>query len=218
MGGTDPSKHPPQKHTMRQFSSAVASVASASAGSLKPNPILQYFLDLPSQNALTETFPGCVPKHCPPGTHTPPPFPHWPSLTHLTHALTMLTSCPPLFPFFSVPRSTNTVATPPSVVAVTKLGNGLTVVSQDSHGAVASVGLTFKAGSRYEKVAGTSHLLEHAAFSGTNHRSTLKLHKDAEDMGGSFRASTSREEVSGIFQGVHALAISLPHPLLPPSP
>ena len=111
------------------------------------------------------------------------------------------------------------MATPPSVVAVTKLGNGLTVVSQDSHGAVASVGLTFKAGSRYEKVAGTSHLLEHAAFSGTNHRSTLKLHKDAEDMGGSFRASTSREEVSGAFHGARARSqnpslnpCSHPHP------
>jgi len=74
----------------------------------------------------------------------------------------------------------------------------VTVVSQDAHGAVASVGLHFKAGSRYESVAGTTHLLEHAAFSGTNHRSALKLYKDAEEMGGSYSASTSREEVRPI--------------------
>ena len=119
--------------------------------------------------------------------------PFAPPLTHTPHSA----SPPPPPPFISVPRFTFTTAAPLAPAEVTKLPSGLTVVTQDGNGAVASVGLHFAAGSRYEEVAGTTHLLEHAAFSGTHHRTALKLFKDAEDMGGEFSAATSREEVSG---------------------
>jgi processing peptidase subunit alpha len=81
-------------------------------------------------------------------------------------------------------------------VEVSKLANGLTVASQDAHGAVASIGLYFKAGSRYEAVPGTAHLLEHVAFGSTQHRSALKLYRDVEAMGGSLDSAATREHVS----------------------
>jgi predicted Zn-dependent peptidase len=95
---------------------------------------------------------------------------------------------------------------------VTKLANGLTVVSQDCHGAVASLGLHVLAGSRFEGPArGTAHFLEHAAFKlGSTSRSGLKLQLDAESMGGSLSASAGREEVR--------VSTPTPHPLGPPSP
>ena len=142
----------------------------------------------PTRTRLPRSSPGACrpalapkqhPRRAPTLSHTPLPPP------------------PPSFPApsRSVPKAAFQAAQPIAAARVTVLPSGLTVVSQDGHGAVASLGLHFAAGSRYEEAAGTTHLLEHAAFSGTNQRTALKLFKDAEDMGGAFSAATSREEV-----------------------
>lgn len=47
----------------------------------------------------------------------------------------------------------------------------------------ASVGVFVKAGSRYEAVAGTSHLLQSLALGATQARSAAKVARDVEDMG-----------------------------------
>ena len=139
-----------------------------------------------------------LPSPCAAPTHRaipyprpPPPPPPAPRPRHPPSAA----RCPSPPPRCRSPRGAVVAAAAVQPAQVTKLPSGLTVVSQDGHGAVASIGLHFAAGSRYEEAAGTTHLLEHAAFSGTNQRTALKLFKDAEDMGGAFSAATSREEV-----------------------
>jgi predicted Zn-dependent peptidase len=76
------------------------------------------------------------------------------------------------------------------------LANGLRVVSRDTGSGVASVGIAFKAGSRFEATPGTSHVLEHLAFSGSQARSALKLQRDTEDLGAVTFARTGREVFS----------------------
>jgi hypothetical protein len=63
---------------------------------------------------------------------------------------------------------------------VTKLDNGLRIVSCDSIHPIASVGAFVDAGSRYESInnSGMSHFLEHFAFKSTANRSDFKLVRD----------------------------------------
>ena len=160
-----------------------------------PNSMMQYLFDLPSQNSLAEEFPGCV---------GPPLMLRGAAeLTHTQKAgekgkmrVAGLSPFPPPAAR-SLPPLQKNRARPIEAPKVSKLPNGLTVVSQDCHGAVASLGLHILAGSRYEGPAhGTAHLLEHAAFRlGSSTRSGLKLQLDAERMGGSLSASAGREEV-----------------------
>jgi len=82
------------------------------------------------------------------------------------------------------------------VAQATTLSNGLRVVSSDSGNGVASIALTFKAGSRFDVVPGTSHVAESLAFAATQHRSALKLHRDAEEIGATLKATGSREALA----------------------
>lgn len=59
----------------------------------------------------------------------------------------------------------------------------------------AAIGLFVKAGSRFETVPGTAHVLEYLAFNSTQNRSTLKLARDAENAGAVIAAKASRESV-----------------------
>jgi processing peptidase subunit alpha len=78
---------------------------------------------------------------------------------------------------------------------MTTLPNGLRVVSEETYRASSSLGLFVDAGSRYETDAnnGISHLLEHMAFKSTQNRSSLRIVRDVEDMGGNVGAASARE-------------------------
>ena len=103
--------------------------------------------------------------------------------------------------FPGIPKLTPASSHPKPVTKVTTLKNGLRVASEDNYGAVTALGMFVDAGSRYESESnsGVSHLLEHMAFKATDTRSTLRLVRDIEDIGGQFGASSARE--FSIYQG-----------------
>lgn len=79
---------------------------------------------------------------------------------------------------------------------ITKLSNGITVVSQELQGyASVSLGVWAPVGSRYENIeqSGISHFIEHMAFKGTTTRSTQQVVEDIENVGGDLNAWTSRD-------------------------
>ena len=83
---------------------------------------------------------------------------------------------------------------PPTEVTV--LDNGMKVVTEDSGGPTATVGLWIDTGSRYETAAnnGVAHFLEHMAFKGTQKRTQNQLELEIENMGAHVNAYTSREQ------------------------
>ncbi|MEM7289049.1 MAG: pitrilysin family protein [Pseudomonadota bacterium] len=81
-------------------------------------------------------------------------------------------------------------------VSVTKLENGLTVVTdQMAHLESAALGVWVKAGSRNENENqhGIAHLLEHMAFKGTGKRTAFQIAEEIENVGGELNAATSVE-------------------------
>ncbi|HEY6336230.1 MAG TPA: pitrilysin family protein [Alphaproteobacteria bacterium] len=81
-------------------------------------------------------------------------------------------------------------------VEVTKLPNGLTVVSDRMEQVeTISFGVWVGAGTRFEaaEINGISHLLEHMAFKGTKRRSARAIAEEIEAVGGVLNAYTSRE-------------------------
>jgi predicted Zn-dependent peptidase len=81
-------------------------------------------------------------------------------------------------------------------VQVTKLGNGLTVVSERMERLEsAALGVWIKAGARNESAGqhGISHRLEHMAFKGTESRSAMRIAEEIENVGGEVNAATSVE-------------------------
>lgn len=95
------------------------------------------------------------------------------------------------YPNCSVPAAAGKPSTAP--VKVTTLPNGLKVASQDQGGANTSLAVHVKAGSRYEAVPGSAHVLESLAFKATSSRSAAKVQRDVEDIGASVAAKTGRE-------------------------
>lgn len=84
-------------------------------------------------------------------------------------------------------------------VQVTKLENGLTIITDPVENAVtASLGVWVDAGARHETpdVNGVSHLLEHMAFKGTERRSAMQIASEIEAVGGQINAYTSREQTA----------------------
>ncbi|MCB1463824.1 MAG: insulinase family protein [Nitratireductor sp.] len=81
-------------------------------------------------------------------------------------------------------------------VQVSKLANGLTVVSEEMpHLESAALGVWVKAGARHERREqhGVAHLLEHMAFKGTARRSAARIAEEIENVGGEVNAATSVE-------------------------
>lgn len=79
---------------------------------------------------------------------------------------------------------------------VSKLSNGMTVVSQDLHYLRSTaLGVWVDCGARHEleQQHGISHLLEHMAFKGTKRRSAREIAEEIEAVGGELNASTSVE-------------------------
>lgn len=89
--------------------------------------------------------------------------------------------------------ATRPTAAPAGNVQVSKTANGIWIASADRGGAAASVGVFVKAGSRYEAVPGTSHLLQSLALGSTHVRSAAKVARDVEDMGARLSAHNGRE-------------------------
>ena len=87
----------------------------------------------------------------------------------------------------------------PRNVEVTKLSNGLTVVTDRmDHLESAALGVWVKAGSRDEQESehGIAHLLEHMAFKGTKARTARDIAEQIENVGGDVNAATSAETTS----------------------
>ncbi|HOV04002.1 MAG TPA: pitrilysin family protein [Hyphomicrobiales bacterium] len=81
-------------------------------------------------------------------------------------------------------------------IEVTRLDNGLTVVSQTMpHLESAALGVWVGAGSRKERIEenGIAHFLEHMAFKGTKTRSAQRIVEEIEQVGGDLNAATDVE-------------------------
>ncbi len=94
-------------------------------------------------------------------------------------------------------------------VKKTVLPNGVRVISQDvPHAFSVAFSLWWAVGSRDENDtnSGINHFLEHMAFKGTSHRSTLDIARQIDRLGGHANAFTSKEHTC--FHG-RALAASL---------
>jgi predicted Zn-dependent peptidase len=84
-------------------------------------------------------------------------------------------------------------------VRVTRLPNGLTVVSETMPRVeTVSVGAYVAAGTRHEtaEVNGVSHFLEHMAFKGTARRDAAAISREIENVGGHLNAYTAREQTA----------------------
>jgi len=84
-------------------------------------------------------------------------------------------------------------------VRVTRLPNGLTVVSEVMPRVeTVSFGAYVAAGTRNESAAenGVSHFLEHMAFKGTDKRDAAGIAREIENVGGHLNAYTARESTA----------------------
>jgi predicted Zn-dependent peptidase len=100
-------------------------------------------------------------------------------------------------------------------IAVTKLANGLRVVTQTMpHLRTSSLGLWVGVGARHERPEqhGLSHLLEHMAFKGTATRSTRDIAEEIEAVGGELNAATGLETTAyfaRVLEGDEPVALRL---------
>src|SRR5690606_37525542 len=88
---------------------------------------------------------------------------------------------------------------PEAPVAETVLESGVRILTERVPGVrSASVGVWVKRGAAHEAPGdqGSSHLLEHLVFKGTEHRSAHQIALSLESLGGSLDAYTSREHTS----------------------
>ena len=84
-------------------------------------------------------------------------------------------------------------------IGITKLDNGITVISQNfDHVETVALGTWFRAGARDEQQDehGIAHMLEHMAFKGTSKRSAQQIAEEIEFAGGDINAATSMETTS----------------------
>ena len=74
-----------------------------------------------------------------------------------------------------------------------ELSNGLRVVYLQAQAHVAHLGVTFLAGSRFEKKGqeGLAHFLEHCIFKGTKKRKTFHILSRLDAVGGELNAYTA---------------------------
>ena len=84
-------------------------------------------------------------------------------------------------------------------IRVTRLANGLTVVSENMPRVeTVSVGAYVSVGTRHETPEdnGVSHFLEHMAFKGTARRDAAAIAREIENVGGHLNAYTAREQTA----------------------
>ena len=80
---------------------------------------------------------------------------------------------------------------------IISLSNGIRLVYMHTHSAVAHMGVTILAGSRYEQSneEGLAHFLEHCIFKGTTKRRSLHILSRLDSVGGEINAYTTKEEI-----------------------
>lgn len=80
---------------------------------------------------------------------------------------------------------------------IVSLTNGIRLVYMHTHSAVAHMGVTILAGSRYEQSneEGLAHFLEHCIFKGTTNRRSLHILSRLDSVGGELNAYTTKEEI-----------------------
>ena len=95
-------------------------------------------------------------------------------------------------------------------VEISRLSNGLTVITDPMPLESAAVGVWVNCGARHETspVMGVSHMLEHMAFKGTRRRTARDIVEEIEAVGGFLNAYTSREQTA-----FHARALKADLPL-----
>jgi predicted Zn-dependent peptidase len=83
-------------------------------------------------------------------------------------------------------------------VEISRLSNGLTVVTDPMPLESVALGVWVNCGTRHETspVMGVSHMLEHMAFKGTKRRSARDIAEEIEAVGGFLNAYTSREQTA----------------------
>ena len=87
-------------------------------------------------------------------------------------------------------------ATDPAAGTITRLANGVRVVTQHMpHVETVSLGVWVNVGARHESLAenGISHFLEHMAFKGTTRRTARAIAEEIEQVGGELNAATGLE-------------------------
>jgi len=94
-------------------------------------------------------------------------------------------------------------------VEVTKLSNGVTVASCEQGGGVSKIGISVRAGSRFESgdSLGATHFLRNSAFSSNGLRSHISLTREMQILGGTLECSMGRELIT---RKAMALRSSLP--------
>ncbi|KTW30035.1 ubiquinol--cytochrome-c reductase subunit 2 [Pneumocystis jirovecii RU7] len=71
--------------------------------------------------------------------------------------------------------------------------NGVNVISRDLGGSGTSLSIIIRSGSRYEPIPGLAHLLQRFAFKNTERRSSLRIVRETELLGGNVFSDISRE-------------------------
>ncbi|KAF1325894.1 Mitochondrial-processing peptidase subunit alpha-like, partial [Globisporangium splendens] len=102
---------------------------------------------------------------------------------------------------------------------ITVLASGLRVISQETYGQAATIGVFIDAGSRLEDDSnvGVTHLLEHLGFKSTKTRSHAELVREIETIGALTTSSCGREQIiytidllrDNVVKGVELLADSV---------
>jgi processing peptidase subunit alpha len=77
---------------------------------------------------------------------------------------------------------------------ITKLDNGIRVVSQETYGQMCTIGVLTNVGSRHEPTSGIIHLLETMAFGSTKGYDSLQIAQRLQDWGATRFVSHSREQ------------------------
>jgi len=133
--------------------------------------------------------------------------PGWSGFGAGKRSMSSLVSMEEEFPGDYSPTSTASSTPPSSSIEKSTLANGVSVISTSGVGnAICSVSTTLSSGSIYESSVseyGASAVLGKAGFKATKSRSSLKMLRDIEVVGGSPSVTVSRESIS---YGVSALS------------
>mmetsp|Transcript_17905 Transcript_17905/g.49614 ORF Transcript_17905/g.49614 Transcript_17905/m.49614 type:complete len:603 (-) Transcript_17905:264-2072(-) len=93
-----------------------------------------------------------------------------------------------------VPPNVSSEALEVPETRITKLDNGIRVVSQETYSQMCTIGVLTNVGSRHESVTGTMHLLETMAFGSTEKYQGLEIAQLLQDWGATRFVSHSREQ------------------------
>ncbi|KAG5438193.1 hypothetical protein PCANB_003044 [Pneumocystis canis] len=74
--------------------------------------------------------------------------------------------------------------------------NDINIISKDLGGPITSLSIVIRSGSRYESVPGLAHLLQRFAFKNTELRSSLRIFRETEVLGGDIFSNLSRENLT----------------------